>query len=307
MSYPDPADVRAGIVYGESDELEGALDIANLEAVAFDNGATFVINQNAANISEVVSYGSTYGALPVAAILVANGGTYVPPDPAYYLAPAFNGGPGAAPNYGPDGSLTGLLTLPAVAQVLTGISFGASGTQYTGSYNPAASYTNPGIANVKAGTQYTFEGDMLTGTFAYGTAFDAAAALARPGAPDLVTRGKVIENSPTTILARLVDAQGSLLTQANTSSISVKVFDRTSAEQVGATITPVISDTIYNTLQTDSRWTRDATGYNFAMVIGPAYFPAAPTTYRVEAKITPTIGSPFYVLWDLAAENIFSE
>jgi hypothetical protein len=161
MSYPDPSQVLAGVVFGESDELTGTyvapdaskyadfgpgygpggatLGTLNSNVILFDAGGTYH-PPVAADLKGGVPFGpdnSLTGELPLAHITTTYGGTYVAPDPAYYLSPEFNGGPGAAPNYGPDGSLTGTLTLPTVAQVLTGISFGASGTQYTGTYTPA--------------------------------------------------------------------------------------------------------------------------------------------------------------------------
>jgi hypothetical protein len=63
---------------------------------------------------------------------------------------------------------------------------------------------------------------------------------------------------------------------------------------VGASTAVVVADSVYDTLQTDARWTKDSTGYNFADAIGQAFFPIGDTEYRVEYLFTPTTGATYH-------------
>jgi hypothetical protein len=112
--------------------------------------------------------------------------------------------------------------------------------------------------------------------------------------------------SAQTLLARITDLAGDILTPDAVSTVSVEVFDRNTRLQIGATINPSPSAVIAATLQTTAVWTQDSTGFNFSIVIPGTYFPAGGTTYRVEVTITPIGGNPFKALWDLPAIEVFS-
>lgn len=120
----------------------------------------------------------------------------------------------------------------------------------------------------------------------------------------VVIKSQVVENSPAVLLRRVAGSNGVNLTQSDVTSISVKVYNALDASLV-ATVTPTVSSSVYNTLQTDSRWTEDATGYNVALSLAGTCWPEV-GTYQVEALITPVSGNPFYLLWQLEAVNIFS-
>lgn len=115
----------------------------------------------------------------------------------------------------------------------------------------------------------------------------------------------IYENSSIACLARVIDAAAAPITQASIQSISVKVFT-----EDGVEITPApeveVGDVVCDTLQTDDRWTVDGTGYNLAIPLGGAAFPTQ-GNYQIEAHITPTDGLSFYVVWNVQAQNIYSE
>lgn len=121
----------------------------------------------------------------------------------------------------------------------------------------------------------------------------------------MIAKAVVIEDSAAVLLARVLKASGAPIVQADVSSISVKVFDAGEASQVGSTYTPTVSAVVYNTLQTDSRWSEDTTGYNLAIALAGSYWPTA-GRYQAEVKITPVSGDAFYVVFALEALNIFS-
>jgi hypothetical protein len=127
--------------------------------------------------------------------------------------------------------------------------------------------------------------------------------------------GQVAAGSGVTILARLRGQDGSLVTQASLTSIAYSVANLTEGEVVG-TGSLTVSTCVYDSLQTDARWTQDtasrpgpdgATGYNFAATLPASLFPettltsavarSAPPRVQVDVTFTPTSGQPFRVVW----------
>ena len=108
-----------------------------------------------------------------------------------------------------------------------------------------------------------------------------------------ITYGTVLAASGTTILDRVVGADGDPFDQADLSSITCAVYDITTGTDV-AVITPsiVISSVVYDTLQTGALWeNRDATGYNFAHALPVTAFPTAAHVYKVIYTFTPASGA----------------
>lgn len=116
----------------------------------------------------------------------------------------------------------------------------------------------------------------------------------------------VIENSSVTLLARVFDAHGDLITQADIASISLKVYNADSGDEVVPAPEVVVAEVVFDEIQKDARWSVDDIGYNLAIPLGGAAFPTQ-GNYQIEAKITPTDGLSFYVYWEVTAQNIFSE
>lgn len=104
------------------------------------------------------------------------------------------------------------------------------------------------------------------------------------------------EDQPVTILAR-VKYDGSNITQAGISSITMlakRLAQGTPVETLASTGLTV-GQVVFDTLQTDDRWTRDSSGYNFAATVPKEAFPAV-DEYYVAFAFTPTSGSPFVVM-----------
>ena len=106
----------------------------------------------------------------------------------------------------------------------------------------------------------------------------------------------VFQNGGATYLARVLGNAGTAITQASLSSISCGVYDEDGATPGTAIITPTvtIASAVYDTLQTDSIWTKDTTGYNFKFSIPATGFPIADHRHRIEFKFTPASGAVFY-------------
>jgi hypothetical protein len=109
------------------------------------------------------------------------------------------------------------------------------------------------------------------------------------------------ENSAHTFMARLRGNSFALITQATISSITCKVYDRSSATPGTPVSSPtvVVASAIFDTLQTDGRWTVDSStspgsdgsaGYNFLHQVVGSVFSEGGKTYDVEYTFTPTAG-----------------
>lgn len=146
------------------------------------------------------------------------------------------------------------------------------------------------------------------------------------------TTGVVFEGGSFVLLARILGADGTPAVQASFTDIDYEVWSipvpldkRTGldwqAKYVNVT-TPakvveetamVVADVIFDTLQTDDRWTVDATGYNFAFEM-PAdtipeslldNYPKIPW-YDIPVKFTPTTGEVFFARFRVeAVPNLF--
>lgn len=94
-----------------------------------------------------------------------------------------------------------------------------------------------------------------------------------------------------------VNGEGNWIQQADLSSITLSVFDESSADPdtATATATLTVSSVIQDTpVSTNVIWTRDTTGYNFIYDVTSTYFATGGHVYRLEFKFT-TTGSA--VLW----------
>jgi hypothetical protein len=118
--------------------------------------------------------------------------------------------------------------------------------------------------------------------------------------------GYVIEDGGASFMSRVVGNAGVNITQSVITSIAVKVFDVDSDTPDTATYsaTLTVSAVVFDTLQTDARWTEDATGYNFRHDMPASAFPTGEHKYRVEYKFTPATGEVFWVLFDVTATNV---
>jgi hypothetical protein len=123
--------------------------------------------------------------------------------------------------------------------------------------------------------------------------------------PDCVNAGGVF-----VLMSRVVDKASTILTQADTESVRVEVYlidgdTRTAIDQAGAAITdgsafasPAVSDVIFDGLQTDSRWSIDGTGYNFAFAME---LPIIDQLYEVRVTIATTAGDDVVIVYRLNA------
>lgn len=121
----------------------------------------------------------------------------------------------------------------------------------------------------------------------------------------MIFQGTNLANSATVLLARATWPNGSYVDQPSTSVIEYGVWNRDTGEETGSEYIESIGATIFNTLQTDSRWTADAIGYNIAVAIDGSFFPIE-GNYRVEILLIPTAGSSITIAWDIQTAATFT-
>lgn len=118
-------------------------------------------------------------------------------------------------------------------------------------------------------------------------------------------RASIYEDGGAFLMGRILGNDGAYLTQATTSSITYLVHDITAeADITSGSLT--ISSVIFDTLQTDGRWTEDTTGYNFGHAAQASWFATPDHTYRVEYKFSPTSGQVFWVVFELIASALYT-
>lgn len=121
--------------------------------------------------------------------------------------------------------------------------------------------------------------------------------------------GRIFKNSTGQLMARVVGDADAAITQADIASIIYSVStldpDDADAQEVvtghdGVSLT--VTDVVFDSLQTDSRWTVDTTGYNFRFEIDVSSneaFPVRGDVYLIRAELTPTSGQVIVVEWKI--------
>lgn len=102
----------------------------------------------------------------------------------------------------------------------------------------------------------------------------------------------VYEGSGASFMARVLGNAGTNITQASISSITCNVYNAITLASV-ATPSVVVASSVFDTLQTDSRWDTDTTGYNFRHDLPPTAFPDGDIPLVIEYLFTPASGDAF--------------
>lgn len=121
--------------------------------------------------------------------------------------------------------------------------------------------------------------------------------------------GTVFKGGSVTCLARVVGHNAVAITRTDVAAIEYSVYlleaDDPDSRTVVSGHDGVALDkmsVIYDSLQTDARWTRDAVGYNYRHAIdvaSNAAFALAGRDYLVEYRLTPTAGQVILIRFRL--------
>lgn len=123
-----------------------------------------------------------------------------------------------------------------------------------------------------------------------------------PSRPLIVT---IWEDTGLTVLARILGNDAVAITIPTISSITCEVMEILTEEQVAVVTIGTISAVVFNTLQTDDRWTEDTVGYNFRHTVPASAFPEPNKQYRVGYEFTPATGEPFGMAVDVTTKRLF--
>jgi hypothetical protein len=114
----------------------------------------------------------------------------------------------------------------------------------------------------------------------------------------------VFEDSGFHLMARLMRNDGNVCPSGDFSAIDLNVFDIDRDWKVVDSSTLTIANVFFDVLQTDSRWTKDSTGYNFRHAVAASSMIQGDSTYRYEFKFTATSGAVVWVLFDVPTINL---
>ena len=121
------------------------------------------------------------------------------------------------------------------------------------------------------------------------------------------SHGIIWEGTSPTLMARVLNSSGNPISQAGTTSVAYSIFDTSRASKVIGSGTRTVGAVIYDTYQDDDAWSVDSIGYNFRDTPAASNFPIGGRTYRVEYKITPSSGDPYYVVFEVTTRKIYTE
>ena len=127
--------------------------------------------------------------------------------------------------------------------------------------------------------------------------------------PTYILETTIFEDSALYLMARVKGNDGEDITQATIASISLRVLDMSNENTSVHSSSPVVADTVHDTLQTtalDPRWTKDVRGYNFGVTVPASAFPTGDHTYRVEVHFTPVSGDRFSILANVKVLDLLS-
>lgn len=92
-----------------------------------------------------------------------------------------------------------------------------------------------------------------------------------------------------------VMVDGDEMVQADVDTIEYAVYNDDTRELVQTLTALTVANVVFDTLQTDERWTVDTDGYNFRHDVSHSLLTDPDITYRIEYKITLDGGTEFYL------------
>ncbi len=121
-----------------------------------------------------------------------------------------------------------------------------------------------------------------------------------------VIKAPVWEDADAICMARVVGADGVNITVASLTSIFWAVYNRITKALVAESDELTVANVVFDSLQTDARWSRDNTGYNFRHRVPDTVLTNPNIIYAVEYKFTATGGEVFWVVFDLSTREIIT-
>lgn len=123
-----------------------------------------------------------------------------------------------------------------------------------------------------------------------------------------IHKAVIWEDGDVTEMAR-VQVDGVNITQADIDSITRSIFDISAGgagTEIGTATALVVTDVVFDDLQTGGPWSKDGIGYNFKERIAAAKFATGEKTYRVEYAFVGSSGEKFPVVYQHPTQKLFS-
>lgn len=105
----------------------------------------------------------------------------------------------------------------------------------------------------------------------------------------------IVNQGSTFAVMYRVMVDGDEMVQADVDTIEYAIYNDDTREAVLALTSLTVANVVFDTLQTDERWTVDTDGYNFRHDVSHSLLTDPDVTYRIEYKITLDGGSEFYL------------
>jgi hypothetical protein len=115
----------------------------------------------------------------------------------------------------------------------------------------------------------------------------------------------VFEDSGFSLMARVQGSDAANVQQADISSIAYSVFDLSDTTTATATGTLTVASVVFDSLQTDARWTEDSTGYNFRWDVPASIGATGDKVYRIEIAFTPASGEVFHAVFEARTVGLY--
>ena len=120
------------------------------------------------------------------------------------------------------------------------------------------------------------------------------------------TLATIYEDTAVSCMSRILGDDAAAITQSDIASISLSAFkDGSSTASSGPTALTVAA-VVYDSYQTDARWTKDSTGYNFRYQVPASVFDSGDATYRLEFEFTPASQPVFFVVFMVDTVEVFT-
>lgn len=104
------------------------------------------------------------------------------------------------------------------------------------------------------------------------------------------------EDSGHSVMDRVTGNAGVAITQSDITSIAYTVHDLKAGEETVSGGSLTVATVVFDTLQTDVRWTKDKLGYNFRYDIPASELPNGDRVYEFEIVFTPVSGEAFTIV-----------
>jgi len=121
------------------------------------------------------------------------------------------------------------------------------------------------------------------------------------------TRATIYEDTAITCMARIQSDEATNILNEDVTSFKVSTFTNGTTPTTETEVTSGFDDVnIFDELQTDARWSKDTTGYNFRYQVPASVFVTGDATYTIEFEFTCPTQPTFFVIFVVDTVEVLS-